>query len=1018
MKQKLVNKHIIRAISLGLTAVMASSPVTALASELEQLPEEEKKAEENTQNRSEFAQKAEEVQEQLAEAENSAVGNEVNSPVIIDDTAEEEKVQLPSTGEAIEGTVSSALVAAGEESLKDVTATLTDKEGSSYEIDYRISMENPSVQENVGTGNTEISDAKVDLNNAVVLEETANAKTEILTEEVKKAEEEVKNVEATNQEVKQAEEELKAAVDTVNTLVNKGEVTKEEADTAIENVQNAVEMVEKAEETAKTAVDKAQKLLDTAQREADEAKAMYENAKNSLASSKEEVTKAYEEMVKAEEKAEVLKAEVDRKEKDYEKALNLKKLYEQMKEVASKENPSSDYITEESKEEYSSDFGREKASSAYWAASFDYFEAYLEYVYGGKKDFNATWTSKGEHFAKNNVYEVSYADENGSTVTQYFNYHLNNKEGDISIYEKKSEIVYGNEQYKPKESDVIVNADNGSYVIKKDDSKLLEETDYLTGFKNSFRNNEKLTLDEDSLYKDYTLKDVLIPDVNGDKIREVKQEKGIDSQQKLENIIDSLSDTQYVQLTYSYLGSSPVVIEVNAGVNVAALIEDIFRLPIGDEAITAVVKEKCSLQKAVVETVRGNYTLEYKKDDFISVEEFQKPNNMIPGVTARKNYIKEVIEERMATINGEASNVEIKEVYKDGVLVGYSYSYDIAAQRVGINLKERVYTATTYDSKTDLLMERKDTSQDQTILDAMNAAAAYRKKQDAAAIALAAVKEAKADVIKAQRNLESLEINDVKYQEAVNKLEAAKANLNQQQEKLNEIEKEVKEIKEEYEKVKKELEEKSYPEKEGTEPNPENGTGENSDDDLKDVPKEEGGNSSDDNKEKAPGNSSEDGNRLPDRTPARQPVTQPQNEQNSTPGNSGNNNTQPIPNGNNLPENTQDTVTLQQEDIFTNLQQNNNTSADITQDTVFVAAADEEVPLGGDLSQMIGEEQLEEDGQITLTQLEKETVPLANTTLPKENMSWWWLLIIALLGATGYKMYEKYQEKKELKEEK
>ena len=1018
MKQKLVNKHIIRAISLGLTAVMASSPVTALASELEQLPEEEKKAEENTQNRSEFAQKAEEVQEQLAEAENSAVGNEVNSPVIIDDTAEEEKVQLPSTGEAIEGTVSSALVAADEESLKDVTATLTDKEGSSYEIDYRISMENPSVQENVGTGNTEISDAKVDLNNAVVLEETANAKTEILTEEVKKAEEEVKNVEATNQEVKQAEEELKAAVDTVNTLVNKGEVTKEEADTAIENVQNAVEMVEKAEETAKTAVDKAQKQLDTAQREADEAKAMYENAKNSLASSKEEVTKAYEEMVKAEEKAEVLKAEVDRKEKDYEKALNLKKLYEQMKEVASKENPSSDYITEESKEEYSSDFGREKASSAYWAASFDYFEAYLEYVYGGKKDFNATWTSKGEHFAKNNVYEVSYADENGSTVTQYFNYHLNNKEGDISIYEKKSEIVYGNEQYKPKESDVIVNADNGSYVIKKDDSKLLEETDYLTGFKNSFRNDEKLTLDEDSLYKDYTLKDVLIPDVNGEKIREVKQEKGIDSQQKLENIIDSLSDTQYVQLTYSYLGSSPVVIEVNAGVNVAALIEDIFRLPIGDEAITAVVKEKCSLQKAVVETVRGNYTLEYKKDDFISVEEFQKPNNMIPGVTARKNYIKEVIEERMATINGEASNVEIKEVYKDGVLVGYSYSYDIAAQRVGINLKERVYTATTYDSKTDLLMERKDTSQDQTILDAMNAAAAYRKKQDAAAIALAAVKEAKADVIKAQRNLESLEINDVKYQEAVNKLEAAKANLNQQQEKLNEIEKEVKEIKEEYEKVKKELEEKSYPEKEGTEPNPENETGENSDDDLKDVPKEEGGNSSDDNKEKAPGNSSEDGNRLPDRTPARQPVTQPQNEQNSTPGNSGNNNTQPIPNGNNLPENTQDTVTLQQEDIFTNLQQNNNTSADITQDTVLVAAADEEVPLGGDLSQMIGEEQLEEDDQITLTQLEEETVPLANTTLPKENMSWWWLLIIALLGATGYKMYEKYQEKKELKEEK
>ncbi|MBR3607322.1 MAG: hypothetical protein IKL51_07100 [Lachnospiraceae bacterium] len=365
MKQKLVNKHIIRAISLGLTAVMASTPVTALAAEFEQLPEEEKKEEESTQNLSDFAQKAEEVQEQLAEAENSAVGNEVNSSVSIDDTVEEEKVQLPSTGEAIEGTVSSAFVAAGEESLKDVTATLTDKDGNSYEIEYRISMENPSVQENVGTANTEINEANIALDNTVVLEEAANTKTEILTKEVEKAEEELKNVEDANKEVKQAEEKLKAAVDTANSLVNKEEVTKEEADTAIENIQNAVDTVEKAEETAKTEVEEAQAQLDNAQREADAAKAMYENARNSLASSKEEVTKAYEEMVKAEEKAEALKAEVDEKEKDYAKALELKRLYEQMKEVASKENPNSDYITEESKEEFSSDFGREKASPEY-----------------------------------------------------------------------------------------------------------------------------------------------------------------------------------------------------------------------------------------------------------------------------------------------------------------------------------------------------------------------------------------------------------------------------------------------------------------------------------------------------------------------------------------------------------------------------------------------------------------------------------------------------------------------------
>ena len=1051
MKQKLVNKHIIRAISLGLTAVMASTPVTALAAELEQLPEEEKKEEESTQNQSKFAQTAEVVQKQLEEAENSLVGE---NAVSIDDTAEEEKVVLPSTEEAIEDPVPSAFTAADEETLKEDSATLTDEEGNSYEIEYCISIENPSVQENVATANTKINEANIALDNTVVFEEAANAKTEILTKDVEKAEEELKNVEDANEEVKQAEEELKAAVDTANSLVNKEEVTKEEADTAIENIQNAVDTVEKAEETAKTEVEEAQAQLDNAQREADAAKAMYENAKKSLASSKEEVTKAYEEMVKAEEKAEALKAEVDEKEKDYAKALELKRLYEQMKEVASKENPNSDYITEESKEEFSSDFGREKASPEYWSASFEYFEAYLDYVYGAEKDYKASWTSQGEHFAKNNVYEVSFTDDQGQTVTKFFNYHLNNEEGDISIYEKKSQEVYGEKQYQTKESDVVVETGDGRYVIKDDASKIVEETDYLTGLKNSFYRNEKLTLDESSLYKEYTLKDILVSDPNGDQTRDVKEETVIETQQNLENLVDSLSEAQYIQLTYSYLGSSPMTVEVNSGVNVSTLINEIFRAPLGDRAIKAVVKEKCTLQKAVVETVRGDYTLEYQNNDFISVKEFRKPGNIIPTETARKNYIYEIIEERMATINGEASNIEIKEVYSNGRLAGYSFTYDVVAERVGINLEERVYTATTYNDKRDLLMERKDTSQDQTILDAMNAAAAYRKKQDAAAVALAAVKEAKADVIKAQKELKSLEINDEEYQKAVQNLEAAKAELIRQQKELDKIEEEVKEIKEEYEKVKKELEEKSYPEEEGTEPDSEDSSGKGENQNPKNDSAEEGENTFEGNEEKTQDKPSEDelnnqedrkedlskeenqptealdtdadkqldgtteeGRGLADKAPARQPEVGLQNTQSPVPENTGNDTIEYGSNINNLQTDTQEGTTVQQVGVPANQQQNNDTLEENVDEMVLVA--DEEVPLGGDLSQMMGEDQQEkEDEQITLTQLEEEAVPLANTVLPKESMSWWWLLIVALLGATGYKMYEKYQEKKELKEEK
>ena len=41
-----------------------------------------------------------------------------------------------------------------------------------------------------------------------------------------------------------------------------------------------------------------------------------------------------------------------------------------------------------------------------------------------------------------------------------------------------------------------------------------------------------------------------------------------------------------------------------------------------------------------------------------------------------------------------------------------------------------------------------------------------------------------------------------------------------------------------------------------------------------------------------------------------------------------------------------------------------------------------------------------------------EETPLA-ASVDNETMSWWWLLLIALLGATGYEMYKKHQQKKE-----
>jgi hypothetical protein len=50
------------------------------------------------------------------------------------------------------------------------------------------------------------------------------------------------------------------------------------------------------------------------------------------------------------------------------------------------------------------------------------------------------------------------------------------------------------------------------------------------------------------------------------------------------------------------------------------------------------------------------------------------------------------------------------------------------------------------------------------------------------------------------------------------------------------------------------------------------------------------------------------------------------------------------------------------------------------------------------------------DDKSTLT-IADEDAPLAAVPIGEKKISWWWLLIIALLGATGYEMYKKHREK-------
>ena len=58
----------------------------------------------------------------------------------------------------------------------------------------------------------------------------------------------------------------------------------------------------------------------------------------------------------------------------------------------------------------------------------------------------------------------------------------------------------------------------------------------------------------------------------------------------------------------------------------------------------------------------------------------------------------------------------------------------------------------------------------------------------------------------------------------------------------------------------------------------------------------------------------------------------------------------------------------------------------------------------------------EEEAPLASTVIEDEETALAAKPIGEEKISWWWLLIIAVLGATGYEAYKKYRKNKMAKE--
>lgn len=78
-----------------------------------------------------------------------------------------------------------------------------------------------------------------------------------------------------------------------------------------------------------------------------------------------------------------------------------------------------------------------------------------------------------------------------------------------------------------------------------------------------------------------------------------------------------------------------------------------------------------------------------------------------------------------------------------------------------------------------------------------------------------------------------------------------------------------------------------------------------------------------------------------------------------------------------------------------------------------VVFANEDIEIGENQSDTITEkeeaytEEFKNFSNPPTTTIEDSEVPLADA--PEASMSWWWLIVVALLGAAGYELCRKYQ---------
>ena len=759
----------------------------------------------------------------------------------------------------------------------------------------------------------------------------------------------------------------------------------------------------------------------------------------------------------AEEKAAALKAAVDEEAKNLNasKEAALKAAYENMMAQKSVSKIYKDLGKDEAPADgigdaWLDDFSSESASGNYWTAADAYFELYLQYIYGdswvsGKFEKKNTLDNGWAYNAqRDNTYTVVYTDENGVEKEAYYNFHTADKEGNIYIYEKvkqsgwteevteefqvekEREVIQtvieqveeevttyedalsiqgtdkdGNTTYTKlsdvqKDTDVVLTTGSDeegnatSVLVKDDNSRLLDsETTQLA-------NNQKIV--EGTSSDTYTVSTIQVPASYGTKEVEKKWKDCISLYSDLEDIYDNMKEQYseeegYVVRIYIHhldgemeeIGSLEEAKKFKAEAFANGWLDRGYEVGVYQVVEDTENVTEWADQQVIVKTTTA--TIETTTDKKVS----DQCGDRKKAEKAAKAKVKELgLAEGTYTIS-------YKEVW-DGPF-DKDCKYTINYKEVTTStqeVKSETYSATTYNMNTiattttemknvekqvvgtekywdtetrvieeskeyEYWTERKNTTRDKEVKDLIDGITAklakMAEKQAEAADALEAATQAKKDVEAAKEALKGLEVGTAEYEAAVAAYDEAKTEFAAAEKTLAEINEDVKEAQQDYKDAAEEL--GRFVDEGGS--------------------NNDGGSSND-------GGSGNEGGSDAGRGTGTTPLAGP--------------------------------IVLTGMPVVPGVIAVN-TPADADQGIVEIE--DEETPLAAGIGNGDGEAidgaGDDDDKDNTVVTIEDEETPLAAGNQADAKMSWWWLLIVALLGATGYKLYQNHQKKKEESQE-